>query len=172
MLVASEISTGEEETEKISGSASFLNITEMPCPASQPLTPAKMPFSERYELKEHLGEGSFGLVFRCIDRETKQEFAVKQFDTTNFSYDKEDVDREVAIWRDLKHRNIVTLYDDSEDEGFRYLVMDLAGGRSLFDEVVKTPTHTEGQARGIMKQVSITCFYQFYSCAAVIIRMF
>lgn len=160
MLLASEISTGaEQETEEFSASACRKN-TEMPCSAGHTLqrSPAEMSFSERFDLKEHLGEGSFGQVFRCIDRETKQEFAVKQFDTTSFIYDKENVDREVEICRELKHRNIVTLHADIEDNEFRYLVMDLAGGRSLFDEVLKQPTHTEGQARGIMKQVSITFF--------------
>ena len=157
MIVASEIPAGEVTREEAKSSlVNFPSNTEMPCSdVQQKLRNSQTIFSDRFDLKERLGEGSFGQVFRCIEKETKREFAVKQFDTTSLIYYKEDVDREVEIWRELKHRNIVSLHLDIEDADFRYLVMDLAGGRSLFDEVLQQPTHTEGQARSVMKQVCV-----------------
>ena len=30
---------------------------------------------------KHIGGGSYGLVYKCLDTETKKEYALKEFDT-------------------------------------------------------------------------------------------
>lgn len=46
-------------------------------------------FIERYEIKEKLGQGGFGLVYRVVDKKTRVTFAAKHLENT--SSNKEEV---------------------------------------------------------------------------------
>ena len=67
--------------------------------------------SKMFEFKERIGKGSFGEVYRAIDRELKQEVAIKIIDKTQLNAGSlQKLFREVRIMKTLDHPNIVKLY--------------------------------------------------------------
>jgi calcium/calmodulin-dependent protein kinase (CaM kinase) II len=73
-----------------------------------------------------LNRGAFSIVKRCIQKSTQLEFAAKIINTKKLSQrDHQKLEREAKICRQLKHSNIVRLYESIPEEGFHYLVFDL-----------------------------------------------
>ena len=69
---------------------------------------------QKYEKLEKIGEGTYGTVFKAKNRETGVIVALKQVRLDN---DDEGVSssalREICLLKELKHKNIVALYDVS-----------------------------------------------------------
>jgi serine/threonine protein kinase len=91
----------------------------------------------RYELREELGRGAMGVVFRAHDPVIGREVAVK---TMHLSAEGTGMSREELVGRFqtearaaglLTHPNIVVIYDAGEEEGLFYITMELVEGRSL-----------------------------------------
>lgn len=63
---------------------------------------------ERYEKKEELGAGTYGVVFKAIHTETKQVFAIKKI---RLEREDEGVPsttlREMSLLKSLDHMNVV-----------------------------------------------------------------
>lgn len=63
---------------------------------------------EKYQKKEKLGEGTYGVVYRAINTETGEVVAIKKI-----RLEKEDdgvpstAIREISLLKNLKHPNIV-----------------------------------------------------------------
>lgn len=112
-------------------------------------------FLDRYEVKEKLGEGSYGKVCRCINKVTQFERAVKFIKKKQID-DPKEIQRfqgEVNILEQMDHRNVVKLYEVYEDDINFYLITDLLKGGELFDEIVKRQKFSELDAAEIMLQV-------------------
>ena len=97
-------------------------------------TPTK---AGRYELREELGRGAMGVVYRAHDPVIGRDVAVK---TMHLSEAGTGMSREELIGRFqtearaaglLTHPNIVVVYDAGEEEGIFYITMELVEGRSL-----------------------------------------
>src|SRR5215467_5425943 len=66
---------------------------------------------ERYQIKETIGEGGMGIVYRAVDREMQSDVALK---TIKELLDPQQIElfrRECAVLRKLRHPNVVDLYD-------------------------------------------------------------
>ena len=112
-------------------------------------------FTDNYEIKEQLGEGSYGKVCRCVSKISKLERAAKFIKKKSID-DPKGVQRfqgEVNILEQMDHQNIVKLYEVYEDDVNFYLIMDLLKGGELFDEIVKRSKFSENDAAEIMFQV-------------------
>jgi serine/threonine protein kinase len=63
---------------------------------------------EKYQKKEKLGEGTYGVVYRAINNETGEVVAIKKI-----RLEKEDdgvpstAIREISLLKNLKHPNVV-----------------------------------------------------------------
>ena len=83
---------------------------------------------ERYFLqKVKLGQGSFGTVWRAIDRKTSLVVAIKQMDKSKISrrgISRKDVEREVSMLKACKHANITELFDTYEVIVLYHYVLD------------------------------------------------
>jgi len=111
-------------------------------------------FSDEYELKEELGKGAFSIVKRCIQKSTQLEFAAKIINTKKLSQrDHQKLEREAKICRQLKHSNIVRLYESIPEEGFHYLVFDLVTGGELFEDIVAREFYSEVDASHCIQQI-------------------
>lgn len=81
-------------------------------------------------------------------RATGERFAVKILKKAKMSIaDKETLEREIFILRQIDHPNIVRLIDTYEDEKHFCLVLELMLGGELFDKILATAQFSEHDAR-------------------------
>ena len=95
--------------------------------------------------------GSFGIVSRCIDKETNKEYAAK-FVKCRPSQRK-DIMNEIDILNEIYHQRIVNLISAFEFSRKIVLVMDLVGGGELFERLVDEEFISEMDATFFMKQI-------------------
>ena len=97
----------------------------------------------RYELKESLGHGGMGVVYRAYDTVLKCDVAVKTIRDTPDPTALQLFHRECEVLAALNHPNIVQILDlgEFEQEGqmFPYFVMPLLPGATL-DRLIKGPS--------------------------------
>ena len=83
---------------------------------------------EKYDIVQLLGKGAYGVVFRAIDRSTKQEVAIKKvFDAFHNSTDAQRTYREVIFLNQLKgHDSVVKLLGviEAKNPNDLYLVFE------------------------------------------------
>lgn len=87
--------------------------------------------SPRYEVKQLLGEGGMGRVYKTQDLTLQREVAVKVL-VGHSTKDLTRFQREAKSMSRLKHSNLVEVYDFGvTDSGNAYLVMELVSGIKL-----------------------------------------
>ena len=91
-------------------------------------------FAGRYEIKEILGMGGMGVVYRALDRELQEPVAIKTLRPEALTGDSVALERfkqEIRLARKIAHRNVVRTYDLGEVNGLYYLTMEFVEGTSL-----------------------------------------
>ena len=88
-------------------------------------------FGQDFELKNFIGQGTFAKVFRCVEKNTGRDFAVKAFQDEDENFDPKLIDNEVDIWRTLQHRNIVSLYKRFHEDNRVWVVLEHSAWRSI-----------------------------------------
>ena len=87
---------------------------------------------DKYEVKQKIGKGKFGLVKYGINKETKKPVAIKIMAKKNM--DKSDLELakvEIDILKIGQHPNIIKLYDIYENENYIYIIMEYCSGGDL-----------------------------------------
>ena len=86
-----------------------------------------------YILKEQLNKGNFGTVYKGVDTDSNELRAIKVINNTNLytTRQKQALQREVQIMLNIKHENIVKLYDHLETSNNNYLVLEFCSGGDL-----------------------------------------
>jgi len=87
----------------------------------------------RYEILTVLGTGGMGSVYKAQDRELDRLVALKVI-RPELARNAAIVDRfkqEIRLSHKVTHRNVVRMYDLSEDAGMRFVTMELVPGRDL-----------------------------------------
>lgn len=87
----------------------------------------------KYEVKEKIGEGGFGIVYRARDPMLDREVAIKvlRADIASSPDFVERFRREARLAASMRHPNIATIIEVGEHEGRYFLVMDYLSGGSL-----------------------------------------
>jgi len=91
-------------------------------------------FANRYDIKEVLGTGGMGVVYRAFDRELQEAVAIKTLRPESLAGDGVALERfkqEIRLARKIAHRNVVRTYDLGEVNGTYYLTMEYVEGTSL-----------------------------------------
>jgi Flp pilus assembly protein TadD len=107
----------------------------------------------KYEIQAELGQGGFGRVYRAFDPTVGRPVAIKILTTegpdllTRFR-------NEASAAGNLKHRNIVTVYDFGEYNGRPYLVMEFLEGEDLLQVINRGVKLTLLEKMHIMDQVA------------------
>ena len=98
----------------------------------QPLRPGAV-FAGRYEVKEIIGAGGMGVVYRAFDRELQEPVAIKTLRPEVMAGGSalERFKQEIRLARRIAHRNVVRIYDLGEQNGMYYLTMEYVEGTSL-----------------------------------------
>lgn len=92
----------------------------------------------RYQLRELIGRGGMGEVWRALDEALDRPVAVKclkplgaQQDHSFLRVLRERFRREARVAASLQHRGVTVVHDFGEDDGVLYFVMELLEGRNL-----------------------------------------
>ncbi|MFN2137978.1 MAG: protein kinase domain-containing protein [Candidatus Promineifilaceae bacterium] len=92
---------------------------------------------KRYQIKEKIGAGGMGTVYRAWDRELQRDVALKWLPAV-FGDDEmltERFKREIRVIAHLEHQNIVPIYDVGESDGRPFIIMRLYDGGTLNDQL-------------------------------------
>ena len=92
-----------------------------------------------YEITAPIGAGGMGEVYSARDTRLDRQVAIKVL-PPDFAHDAallERFQREAKTISSLNHPHICTLFDVGEEEGVRFLVMELLEGEPLVDRVAK-----------------------------------
>ena len=106
------------------------------------------------EITALLGKGGMGEVYRARDLKLKREVAIKIL-PEEFSRDADRVSRfqrEAETLASLNHPNIANIYDLGDQNGSRYLVLELVEGETLADQIARGPIPVE-EALDIAKHI-------------------
>ena len=98
-----------------------------------------MTFALRYEVKEMLGVGGMGMVFKAVDTELGEVIAIKSLKQEMLGEDPNALERfksEIRLARKISHRNVVRTHDLGESGGVYFITMEYVEGKSLKDLIV------------------------------------
>eukprot|EP00559_Dactyliosolen_fragilissimus_P007648 CAMPEP_0184857882 /NCGR_PEP_ID=MMETSP0580-20130426/3024_1 /TAXON_ID=1118495 /ORGANISM="Dactyliosolen fragilissimus" /LENGTH=495 /DNA_ID=CAMNT_0027353731 /DNA_START=34 /DNA_END=1521 /DNA_ORIENTATION=+ len=114
-------------------------------PVSKGVVGAHSKVRDKYKIsRETVGSGGFGVVRECMCRKTKKKFAIKSIIKSKLSR----LDRlrlEIDILKEIKHPNIITLFDVHEDHKYLHLVTELCTGGELFDRIIDKSKRGDGK---------------------------
>lgn len=111
---------------------------------------SKSEVSKKYDIdKAVLGSGNFACVKKCTKKGTKDVYAVKIIDKSKVE-DMEDIKREVDIMENIKHENVIQLYEIFDEPKKMNLILELVTGGELFDDIVAKGSYTEKDAAKTM----------------------
>lgn len=110
-------------------------MSEPDGPAEQLLAGSADPslIADRYRILEKLGEGGMGAVYRAHDTHLDRDVAVKVLPAHSLA-DADAVarfQREARALARLSHPNVIQAYDNGQDHGRQFLVMEYVAGVSL-----------------------------------------
>ena len=94
---------------------------------------------ERYERLSKIGEGSYGVVFKCRNRETGQMVAIKKFvESEDDPLIRKIAMREIRMLKNLKHPNLINLMEVFRRRKRLHLVFEYCD-HTVLNELEKYP---------------------------------
>jgi len=112
-------------------------------------------FAGRYQIIEELGKGGMGKVYRVLDKELKEEVALKLI-KPEIASDKKTLERfsnELKLARKISHKNVGRMYELMEEKGTRYITMEYVPGEDLKGMIRMMGQLGAGKSISIAKQV-------------------
>jgi len=119
----------------------------------------------RYQVKECIGYGAMGAVYKAFDPLIKRTLAIKtiRLDIPRQSPQyKNFIERfyhEARVSGTLSHPNIVTLFDIGEEGGLPYLAMEFVEGQTLATSLEKGPRFKAELVIALVSQVASALDY-------------
>ena len=109
----------------------------------------------QFIIKQIIGEGTFATVRLAINKQTGVQVAIKIMEKNKIieKRDKVRIDREIKVLKNLRHPNIVHLYNAIQTEEKIYLIMEYVKGRELFDYIVMKKKLSEYESCLFFQQI-------------------
>ena len=104
--------------------------------------------AKRYHVKEIIGVGGMGTVFKAQDKELDEIVAIKTLKPEVLSQDPTALERfkgEIRLARRISHRNVVRTHDLGEVDGVYFISMEYIEGKSL-KELIRARGRLPAQA--------------------------
>ena len=93
--------------------------------------------SGRYRVGDEIGHGGMAIVYRGYDERLRRPVAIKVLRSDmSHAHSGARFDAEIRLTANLRHANIVPLFDSGVDTGRAYFVMPLIEGETLRDRLV------------------------------------
>lgn len=109
-------------------------------------------FNELYKFGKELGSGAFSVVKEGSHKQSGESFAIKIVTKAKLTAeDEQALKDEIDVLSELKHSNIIRLYDVFEEKEFYYLITEKMLGGELFDRIVQKSYYNEKEARDTCK---------------------
>ena len=119
------------------------------------MLPPGSVLGQRYRLDRQIGSGSMGVVYAAHDLSRDRPVALKMIDRSHTA-DATMVarfQREGRIVSDLRHPNIVEVFEVGEIDGDWVMTMELLDGTNLADAIEATTAYTPESAIPILRGV-------------------
>ena len=113
--------------------------------------------ASRYEVRDEVGRGAMGRVFRALDRNDDRFVAVKVLNEQSGEFRIDNVlrfKRETEILSRLDHKNIVKLYSFGQHQSHYYIVTQLLEGATLKAHLQATGRMEVDKAVEVVEQVA------------------
>jgi len=110
----------------------------------------------KYELTTKLGAGGMGTVFLAQDTQLRRKVAIKLLAREKAANPilVRRFQAEAQAAAQLRHDNIVAVYDSGESDGFLYIAMEYVDGQDLYEMVQRRGTIPVKRSIEIIKQVA------------------
>jgi eukaryotic-like serine/threonine-protein kinase len=108
----------------------------------------------KYRIQAELGRGGFGVVYSAYDPTVGRPVAIKVLTALGDSQLLSRFKNEAAAAGNLRHKNIITIYDYGDDDGLPYIVMELLEGEDLNQIIAARKPMPLLQKVSIMLQVA------------------
>lgn len=105
----------------------------------------------QYQLKQVIGKGSYGIVYKAINKKTQQLVAIKEI---NYENDDEltDILSEIDLLKNLNHINIVKYHGFIQKSHNLYIILEYCSHGSLKNLISRGNGLAESKARSFVKQ--------------------
>ncbi|KAL9595957.1 MAG: hypothetical protein Q9219_006117 [cf. Caloplaca sp. 3 TL-2023] len=114
--------------------------------------------ADQYQLLEQLGSGSFGVVYKAVDRTSGEIVAIKLIDLESSEDDIQDIQQEISLLSTCDSP-FVTQYKASFLRGHKlWIVMEYLGGGSCLD-LLKAGTFDEAHISIICRELLLGLHY-------------
>jgi serine/threonine protein kinase len=134
--------------------------------ASKPTAPEPTEIDGRYVVEKKLGAGAFGTVYKARDKELGRLVAIKTIrleglaaSTSSLADLLKRFKQEARVAANLRHPNIVGLYDWKSTEAFSYLSMEFVDGVGLDRLIAGSGKMSIERAAAIGSQVADALAY-------------
>ena len=111
----------------------------------------------RYEIRERLGTGGMGSVYRAKDRELDRSVAIKVIrpELAEQSDILRRFKQELILARQVTHKNVIRIFDLGEDAGLKFITMEYIEGQSLKSMMDERGKLSYDESAGIIQQVCL-----------------
>lgn len=151
-------------------------VDEPPPPLDLPLIAidGRSSFGRKYKVRpsqDILGRGCAGQVRECVDRNTSEPRAVKIIDKSRIRRREDRLKREIEFLREVRHPNVIRMYDAYENEKTVRIVTELCRGSELFYRIADKSKKSKERSKSKKNKKTATwpaCFEE--RSAARIVR--
>ena len=117
-----------------------------PHPAPRPSQELSPAFRERYEIEGKLGEGGMGVVYLARQKALGRAVAIKFTHATD-DETRARFRREGLVLAQLRHPNVIQVFEAGEEGGLPYLVFEVVDGISLADRLDRDGPMAVGESQ-------------------------
>ena len=113
----------------------------------------------KYEVMGIVGEGAYGIVYKCKNKDNGEFVAIKKFKETEDDIVKKSMLRELKVLKILNHENIVEFKEAFKKKGNLYLVFEYVE-KNLLELLQETPGGLEPKLiKNIIFQLCLSIKY-------------
>lgn len=107
----------------------------------------------QYQLKQVIGKGSYGVVYKAVNRKTSEVVAIKEINYTNPD-ELDEIMVEIDLLKGIEHVNIIKYFGFMKKLSSLYIILEYAAHGSLKNILATRETHslTELETRGYIRQ--------------------